>query len=92
MLIQVGFIDYVVHPLWETWSDLVQPECQYILDLLETNRQWYQDQLPSDEIDYYASDRIVVDNKESDTIAEDDNEGSEKDDDDGNMPKSINGS
>lgn len=43
---QVGFIDYVAHPLWETWADLVQPECQYILDIMETNRQWYHDQLP----------------------------------------------
>lgn len=22
---QVGFIDYIVHPLWETWADLVHP-------------------------------------------------------------------
>ncbi|KAI1886533.1 hypothetical protein AGOR_G00196740 [Albula goreensis] len=24
---QVGFIDYIVHPLWETWGDLVHPRC-----------------------------------------------------------------
>lgn len=24
---QVGFIDYIVHPLWETWADLVHPVC-----------------------------------------------------------------
>ena len=44
---QVGFIDYIVHPLWETWADLVHPDAQEILDALENNRDWYQAQLPS---------------------------------------------
>uniref|UniRef100_A0A673X5K5 Phosphodiesterase n=1 Tax=Salmo trutta TaxID=8032 RepID=A0A673X5K5_SALTR len=39
---QVGFIDYIVHPLWETWADLVHPDAQDILDMLEDNREWYQ--------------------------------------------------
>ncbi|KAM4551423.1 3',5'-cyclic-AMP phosphodiesterase 4B-like isoform 1-T3 [Odontesthes bonariensis] len=39
---QVGFIDYIVHPLWETWADLVHPDAQDILDTLEDNRNWYQ--------------------------------------------------
>lgn len=39
---QVGFIDYIVHPLWETWADLVHPDAQDILDTLEENRDWYQ--------------------------------------------------
>uniref|UniRef100_A0A8C2JV98 Phosphodiesterase n=1 Tax=Cyprinus carpio TaxID=7962 RepID=A0A8C2JV98_CYPCA len=39
---QVGFIDYIVHPLWETWADLVHPDAQDILDTLEENRNWYQ--------------------------------------------------
>lgn len=43
---QVGFIDYIVHPLWETWGDLVHPDCQYILDMLENNRDWYQSMIP----------------------------------------------
>ncbi|XP_069915274.1 3',5'-cyclic-AMP phosphodiesterase 4A isoform X3 [Oryctolagus cuniculus] len=38
---QVGFIDYIVHPLWETWADLVHPDAQEILDTLEDNRGWY---------------------------------------------------
>uniref|UniRef100_A0A286XGG7 Phosphodiesterase n=1 Tax=Cavia porcellus TaxID=10141 RepID=A0A286XGG7_CAVPO len=38
---QVGFIDYIVHPLWETWADLVHPDAQDILDTLEENRDWY---------------------------------------------------
>ena len=37
---QVGFIDYIVHPLWETWADLVHPDAQEILDALEDNRDW----------------------------------------------------
>ena len=43
---KVGFIDYIVHPLWETWADLVQPDAQDILDALEENRDWYQSQIP----------------------------------------------
>jgi len=31
----------VVHPLWETWAELVFPDCQEILDSLESNREWY---------------------------------------------------
>ncbi|XP_077463858.1 3',5'-cyclic-AMP phosphodiesterase 4C-like isoform X1 [Stigmatopora argus] len=43
---QVGFIDYIVHPLWETWADLVHPDAQDILDILEDNREWYQSMIP----------------------------------------------
>ncbi|NXJ73040.1 PDE4A phosphodiesterase, partial [Rostratula benghalensis] len=38
---QVGFIDYIVHPLWETWADLVHPDAQEMLETLEENRDWY---------------------------------------------------
>ena len=48
---QVGFIDYIVHPLWETWADLVQPDCQDILDSLEDNRDWYQNQIAVSPLD-----------------------------------------
>ena len=41
MVVQVSFIDYVVHPLWETWVELVYPDGQHILDSLESNRDWY---------------------------------------------------
>lgn len=43
---QVGFIDYIVHPLWETWADLVHPDAQDILDMLEENRDYYQSLIP----------------------------------------------
>lgn len=43
---QVGFMDYIVHPLWETWADLVHPDCQDILDTLEDNRDWFQSMIP----------------------------------------------
>ncbi|XP_051867474.1 cAMP-specific 3',5'-cyclic phosphodiesterase 4B isoform X1 [Pristis pectinata] len=43
---QVGFIDYIAHPLWETWADLVHPDAQDILDTLEDNRNWYQSMIP----------------------------------------------
>jgi cAMP-specific phosphodiesterase 4 len=41
---QVGFIDYIVQPLWETWSELVYPDCQEVLDALEHNRSWCLEQ------------------------------------------------
>ncbi|XP_051828290.1 cAMP-specific 3',5'-cyclic phosphodiesterase 4C isoform X1 [Antechinus flavipes] len=43
---QVGFIDYIAHPLWETWADLVHPDAQEILDTLEDNREWYHSMIP----------------------------------------------
>ncbi|XP_077462168.1 3',5'-cyclic-AMP phosphodiesterase 4C-like [Stigmatopora argus] len=43
---QVGFIDYIVHPLWETWADLVHPDAQELLDTLEENREWYVTTMP----------------------------------------------
>ncbi|XP_028987628.1 cAMP-specific 3',5'-cyclic phosphodiesterase 4B-like isoform X2 [Betta splendens] len=54
---QVCFIDYVVHPLWETWADLVYPDAQDILDTLEDNRNWYQSMIPqSPSPPFYSSD------------------------------------
>lgn len=43
---QVGFIDYIIHPLWETWADLVYPDAQEILDQVEENRDWFQSMIP----------------------------------------------
>ncbi|XP_041751584.1 cAMP-specific 3',5'-cyclic phosphodiesterase 4B isoform X1 [Coregonus clupeaformis] len=57
---QVGFIDYIVHPLWETWADLVHPDAQDILDTLEDNRNWYQSMIPqSPSPPFYTSDGEV---------------------------------
>nr|XP_046263376.1 cAMP-specific 3',5'-cyclic phosphodiesterase 4B-like isoform X1 [Scatophagus argus]XP_046263377.1 cAMP-specific 3',5'-cyclic phosphodiesterase 4B-like isoform X1 [Scatophagus argus]XP_046263378.1 cAMP-specific 3',5'-cyclic phosphodiesterase 4B-like isoform X1 [Scatophagus argus] len=54
---QVGFIDYIVHPLWETWADLVHPDAQDILDTLEDNRNWYQSMIPqSPSPPFYTND------------------------------------
>lgn len=47
--IQVGFIDFIVHPLWESWSDLVAPDAQDVLDTLEQNRNWYWVQVDNKE-------------------------------------------
>lgn len=44
---QVVFIDYVVHPLWETWGDLVYPDAQEILGNLVTNREYFRSQCPA---------------------------------------------
>ncbi|XP_045160361.2 cAMP-specific 3',5'-cyclic phosphodiesterase 4C-like isoform X5 [Mercenaria mercenaria] len=43
---QVGFIDYILHPMWETWADLVYPDAQEILDQVEENRDWFQSMIP----------------------------------------------
>ena len=42
---QVGFIDFVVRPVWETWADLVNPDAQEILDTIESNKHYYQSKL-----------------------------------------------
>ena len=36
--IQVGFISFIVQPLWETWAELVYPDINHILDILKTNK------------------------------------------------------
>ena len=41
---QIGFIDYIVHPLWETWIELVNPEFD-ILENMHDNRKHYSDLL-----------------------------------------------
>jgi len=43
---QVGFIDYIVHPLFETWADLVYPDAQEIIEQVEDNRDWFQSMIP----------------------------------------------
>ncbi|XP_074206512.1 3',5'-cyclic-AMP phosphodiesterase 4C isoform X2 [Camelus bactrianus] len=48
---QVGFIDYIAHPLWETWADLVHPDAQDLLDTLEDNREWYQSKIHCSPVD-----------------------------------------
>ena len=36
--LQVGFISFIVQPLWETWAELVHPDINHILDILKTNK------------------------------------------------------
>lgn len=61
----MGFIDYIVHPLWETWADLVFPDAQEILDTLEDNRDWYMRMIPISPSSSFCSNRD--DNKEEET-------------------------
>ncbi|XP_012697681.1 cAMP-specific 3',5'-cyclic phosphodiesterase 4B isoform X1 [Clupea harengus] len=84
---QVGFIDYIVHPLWETWADLVHPDAQDILDTLEDNRNWYQSMIPQSPSPPYDTDKDGqgVGGGAGDkfqfemTLEEEDSEGTEKD-------------
>jgi len=46
---QVGFIDFVVLPLWESWAELVYPHAQFALDHLEFNRRWFHERIPPEE-------------------------------------------
>ena len=40
---QVGFISFIVQPLWETWAELVYPDINHIMDILRTNKQVFYD-------------------------------------------------
>jgi len=46
VFVQVGFIDYIVHPLWETWAELVYPDCDDVMVIMENNREWYSNSIP----------------------------------------------
>ena len=59
---QVSFIDYVVHPLWETWTELVFPDGQEILDSLESNRDWYASRIAK----RHTSDVVVEEDSNED--------------------------
>ena len=43
---QVGFIDYIVLPLWETLGELMFPYCQEMLTQLNENRMYYFSRIP----------------------------------------------
>nr|VZI35176.1 unnamed protein product [Spirometra erinaceieuropaei] len=38
---QVSFMDFITYPLWETWSDLVYPHGQIMMDNIAKNRCWF---------------------------------------------------
>ena len=40
-----------MHPLWETWADLVYPDSQQILETLESNRYYYSSLIPESPTD-----------------------------------------
>ncbi|XP_055910037.1 cAMP-specific 3',5'-cyclic phosphodiesterase isoform X5 [Eupeodes corollae] len=73
---QVGFIDYIVHPLWETWADLVHPDAQDILDTLEENRDYYQSAIPPspppslDEGDDKIRFQVTLEESDQENLAE----------------------
>nr|KAG5714044.1 hypothetical protein BaRGS_020372 [Batillaria attramentaria] len=84
--IQVGFIDYIVHPLWETWADLVYPDAADILDMLEDNRDWYHSMIPISPSSSFCSNRTGDDQSSNavssrfqfDIEEEEEGEGSDK--------------
>ncbi|XP_012942193.1 cAMP-specific 3',5'-cyclic phosphodiesterase 4D [Aplysia californica] len=68
---QVGFIDYIVHPLWETWADLVYPDAQEILDTLEENREWYHSTIPISPSSSFCSNKADEEDKFQFNVEED---------------------
>jgi len=68
-------MDYIIHPLWETWSELVYPDCRDILDHFETNRVWYSSRAQQQQQNYVmlASDlsKDVVTEENEDAVDED---------------------
>jgi len=47
-------MDYIIHPLWETWSELVYPDCRDILAHFETNRDWYSSRAQQQQQNYMS--------------------------------------
>ena len=65
---KVGFIDFIVHPLWESWSDLVAPDAQEILDVLENNRNWYCSQVDKANAQCYSNDINAKEENDTNTV------------------------
>ena len=60
-IVQVGFINYIVYPLWETWAELVFPDAQDILDTLEDNRDWFHSMIPISPSSSFCSNKVEDD-------------------------------
>ncbi|KAM7538810.1 hypothetical protein Aperf_G00000049059 [Anoplocephala perfoliata] len=54
---QIGFIDFIVHPLWDTWCDLVHPAGEHILEALDANRDILLNQSPFKEFEKRAKEQ-----------------------------------
>ena len=67
MYLQVGFIDYIVHPLWETWADLVYPDAQDIIEQVEENRDWFQSMIPISPSSSFSSSAKSTEDKNADS-------------------------
>jgi len=59
---QVGFIDYIVHPLWETWAELVYPDCDDVINIMEYNRDWYSNVIQTSPNDVGESHNSAAEN------------------------------
>lgn len=75
----MGFIDYIAHPLWETWADLVHPDAQELLDTLEDNREWYQSRIPCSPPHTIGLDRFKFELTLEEAEEEEDKEEDEED-------------
>ncbi|KAL5106127.1 cAMP-specific 3'5'-cyclic phosphodiesterase isoform F [Taenia crassiceps] len=55
---QIGFIDFVIHPLWDTWCDLIHPAGEHILEALDANRDIILNQSPFKEFETQAKRQV----------------------------------
>ena len=46
LCLQASFIEYVVYPLWEAWSELVYPHAGFILERLTIMMELWNDRIP----------------------------------------------
>jgi len=70
-------MDYITHPLWETWSELVYPDCGDILAHFETNRAWFSaraQQQQQQQLNHAArlSKDVVQEESDEDTVEDGD--------------------
>lgn len=80
-----------MHPLWETWADLVHPDAQKILENLEDNREWFASQLPPESPQSSATgsgneDQSPEQAGADERAASDEDHGPKAGDSDGNEP------
>jgi len=71
-------MDYIIHPLWETWSELVHPDCCDILAHFETNRDWFNSRAQQQQQQHHvplaarlSKDVVKEENEDEDSVVED---------------------
>ncbi|CAH8581060.1 unnamed protein product [Schistosoma intercalatum] len=56
---QIGFIDYIVYPLWETMAELLHPGVQVLMDNIANNRNWYMNAKEKEEKEVHKRNNCI---------------------------------